>query len=114
MVLMISVFGAMLGVALGLFFSAFAETEFQAVQFSPIVLVPQLFLAGVLVPRDRMPGVLQAISNVLPLSYAVEALQQVSTHAAATPQMWHDIGILAVFIVAAVLAGAATLQRRTP
>ncbi|HUO38204.1 MAG TPA: ABC transporter permease [Mycobacterium sp.] len=114
LVLIISVLGAMLGVSLGLFFSAFAATEFQAVQFSPIVLVPQLFLAGVLVPRDRMPGALQAISNVLPLSYAVEALQQVSTHTMATARMWHDISILAVFVVAAVLGGAATLQRRTP
>jgi len=114
LVFMISVLGAMLGVSLGLFFSAFATTEFQAVQFSPIVLVPQLFLAGVLVPRDRMPGALQAVSNVLPLSYAVEALQQVSNHAIATPQMWHDTGIVAVFIVAALLAGAATLQRRSP
>ena len=61
-----------------------------------------------------MPGALQAISNVLPLSYAVEALQQVSNHATATPQMWHDTGIVAVFIVAALLAGAATLQRRSP
>jgi ABC-2 type transport system permease protein len=113
LVLMISVFGAMLGVSLGLFFSAFAESEYQAVQFSPVVLVPQLFLAGVLVPRERMPGVLQAISDALPLSYAVEALQQVSTHTAATPLMWHDTGVVAVFIVAAVLGGAATLQRRT-
>jgi ABC-2 type transport system permease protein len=113
-VLMISVFGATLGVSLGLFFSAFAETEYQAVQFSPIVLVPQLFLSGVLVPRNRMPGVLQAIGDVLPLSYAVEALQQVSTHTAATRLMWHDIGILAIFVLAAVLAGAATLRRRTP
>jgi ABC-2 type transport system permease protein len=114
LVLMISVLGAILGVSLGLFFSAFAATEFQAVQFGPIVLVPQLFLAGVIVPRDEMPGWLQPISNVLPLSYAVDAMQQVSTHTAATPRMWHAIGIISVFIVAALLGGAATLQRRTP
>ena len=114
LVAMISVLGAILGVSLGLLFSAFATSEYQAVQFAPIVLVPQLFLAGVLVPRDAMPGWLEAISNVLPLSYAVEALQQVSTHTAATPRMWRDIGIIAVFIIAALLGGAATLQRRTP
>ena len=112
-VLMISVLGAILGVALGLFFSAFAATEFQAVQFGPLVLVPQLFLAGVLVPRESMPGALQAVSNVLPLSYAVEALREVSTNPGATPRMWHDTAIIVVFIVAAVLGGAATLQRRT-
>ena len=113
LVLMISMLGAVLGVTLGLFFSAFAATEFQAVQFGPLVLVPQLFLAGVLVPRESMPGGLQAVSDVLPLSYAVEALQEVSTHPGATLRMWHDTGIIAVFIVAAVLGGAATLQRRT-
>ena len=113
LVLMISMLGAVLGVALGLFFSAFAATEFQAVQFGPLVLVPQLFLAGVLVPRESMPGALQTVSNVLPLSYAVEALQEVSTHPGATLRLWHDTAIIAVFIVAAVLGGAATLQRRT-
>ena len=72
---MVCVLDAILGVSLGLFFSAFAQTEFQAVQFAPIVLVPQLFLAGVFIPRDEMPGWLQSISNVLPLTYAVDALQ---------------------------------------
>jgi ABC-2 type transport system permease protein len=94
--------------------TAFAATEFQAVQFEPLVLVPQLFLAGVIVPRDEMPGWLQPISNVLPLSYAVDAMQQVSTHTAATPRTWHAIGIISVFIVAALLGGAATLQATHP
>jgi ABC-2 type transport system permease protein len=62
-VAMVCVLTAVLGVALGLFFSAFAETEFQAVQFAPIVLVPQLFLAGVFIPRDEMPGWLKVSSS---------------------------------------------------
>ena len=113
LVLVVSVFVAMLGVALGLFFSAFATSEFQAVQFAPIVLVPQLFMAGVFIPRDDMPGWLHSISDALPLTYAVDALQQISAHADATPRMFRDIGIVAVFIVAALLGGAATLRRRT-
>ena len=78
------------------------------------MLVPQLFLAGVIVPRDEMPGWLQPISNVLPLSYTVDAMQQVSTHTAATPRMWHAIGIISVFIVAALLGGAATCSDAPP
>jgi ABC-2 type transport system permease protein len=113
LVSMVCVLDAILGVSLGLFFSAFAATEFQAVQFAPIVLVPQLFLAGVFIPRDEMPGWLHSISNALPLTHAVEALQQISTHTAATPRMWRDMGIVAVFIVAALLGGALTLRRRT-
>jgi ABC-2 type transport system permease protein len=103
---------AVLGVALGLFFSAFAETEFQAVQFAPVVLVPQLFLAGVFIPRDEMPGWLHSFSDVLPLTYVVDALQQISTNTEATPQMWRDIGVVVAFIVAAVLGGAVTLRRQ--
>jgi ABC-2 type transport system permease protein len=112
LVAMVCVLTAVLGVALGLFFSAFAETEFQAVQFAPIVLVPQLFLAGVFIPRDEMPGWLHSFSDVLPLTYVVEALQQISTNAEATPRMWRDVGVVVAFIVAAVLGGAATLRRQ--
>jgi ABC-2 type transport system permease protein len=112
LVAMVCVLTAVLGVALGLFFSAFAETEFQAVQFAPIVLVPQLFLAGVFIPRDEMPGWLHSFSDVLPLTYVVEALQQISANAEATPRMWRDVGVVVAFIVAAVLGGAATLRRQ--
>jgi ABC-2 type transport system permease protein len=112
LVAMVCMLTAVLGVALGLFFSAFAETEFQAVQFAPIVLVPQLFLAGVFIPRDDMPGWLHAVSNVLPLTYVVEALQQISANADATPRMWRDVAVVAAFVVAAVLGGAATLRRQ--
>ena len=77
LVVLIAVVDAVLGVALGLLASAFARTEFQAVQFMPVVVLPQFFLCGLLVPRDQMAGWLQAISDVLPLTYAVEALQEV-------------------------------------
>ena len=109
---MVCMLTAVLGVALGLFFSAFAETEFQAVQFAPIVLVPQLFLAGVFIPRDDMPGWLHAVSDVLPLTYVVEALQEISANADATSRMWRDVAVVAAFVVAAVLGGAATLRRQ--
>ena len=59
-----------------------------------------------------MPGWLQSVSDALPLTYAVDALKQISAHTDATPQMWRDMGVVAVFIVAALLGGAATLRRR--
>ncbi|MDJ0393211.1 ABC transporter permease [Rhodococcus sp. G-MC3] len=113
-VLVIAVLNAVLGVAIGLLCSAFARTEFQAVQFMPVVVVPQLFLCGLLVPRDQMPDWLHAISNVLPLSYAVDALQQISTQSMFTTGMGLDIAIVVGFTVAALCAAAATLRRRTP
>src|SRR3954464_12147767 len=113
LVVLIAVVDAVLGVALGLLASAFAHSEFQAVQFMPVVVLPQFFLCGLLVARDQMPGWLEAISNVLPLTYAVEALQEVGRSAAETGTMWRDVGIVAGAALLALALAAATLRRRT-
>ncbi|WP_218022300.1 ABC transporter permease [Nocardia amamiensis] len=112
-IVLIAVVDAICGVALGLLASAFARTEFQAVQFMPVVVAPQIFLCGLLVPRDQLPDWLEVISNVMPLSYAVDALQQVSTHPEVTGQMWRDLAVVAGFAIVALILGAATLRRRT-
>jgi len=113
LLLLVAVADAVLGSALGLFVSAFAQTEFQAVQFMPAVVVPQMLLCGLLVPRDRLPGVLEAISDVLPLSYAVDAMQSL-VKTASTGEAWADVGVIAGFTAAALALGAVTLRRRTP
>ncbi|CCQ16313.1 putative ABC transporter permease protein [Rhodococcus sp. AW25M09] len=113
-VVLIAVLDAMLGVAIGLLCSAFARTEFQAVQFMPLVVLPQLFLCGLLVPRDQMPDWLHAISNVLPLTYPVNALQQISLESAVTVEMGRDLAVVGSCTVLALCAAAATLRRRTP
>jgi ABC-2 type transport system permease protein len=114
LVVLIAVTNAVLGVALGLLASAFARTEFQAVQFMPIVALPQILLCGLFVARDQMAGWLEAISNVLPLTYAVEALQEVGKHADPTATMWKDLGIVAGAVVLALVLASLTLRRRTP
>jgi ABC-2 type transport system permease protein len=114
LVVLIAVLNAVLGVALGLFCSAFARTEFQAVQFLPVVVVPQLLLCGLFVPREQMAGWLQAIADVLPLSYAVEALTQVGAHAEPTSTMWRDFTVVTGAAIVALVLAAATLRRRTP
>jgi ABC-2 type transport system permease protein len=109
----VAIADAVLGTALGLFVSAFAQTEFQAVQFMPLFVIPQILLCGLFVPRTSLPDVLHAVSNVLPLSYATDAMQTlVST--SATGDVWQDLGIVAAFAVGALGLGAATLRRRTP
>jgi ABC-2 type transport system permease protein len=113
LVVLIAVADAVLGVALGLLASAFARSEFQAVQFMPVIVLPQFFLCGLLVPVDQMAGWLQAIAHVLPLTYAVEALQEVGRSAAATTTMWIDVGIVAGAALVALALAAATLRRRT-
>ena len=109
----VAVADAVLGSALGLFVSAFAQTEFQAVQFMPALVVPQILLCGLFVPREVLPEVLEAISNALPLSYAVEAMQTL-TRTADTSEVWPDVGIVTAFALSGLALGAATLRRRTP
>ncbi|WP_035741695.1 ABC transporter permease [Arthrobacter sp. MA-N2] len=112
-VVMIAVINAVLGVALGLFCSAFAQTEFQAVQFMPVVVVPQILLCGLFVSREHMNGFLESISNVLPLTYSVDALQQIAGNAEATQAMWQDAGIMAAIVVGVLVLASFTLRRRT-
>jgi ABC-2 type transport system permease protein len=113
LLLLVAVVDAVLGTALGLFLSAFAATEFQAVQFLPAFVLPQFLLCGLLVPRDQLPGVLHAISDVLPLSYAVDAMRTLTTDASGGGDVAKDVLVVLAFAVAALAAGSATLRRRT-
>lgn len=110
---LVAVLDALLGVALGLFASAFARTEFQAVQFMPAFVLPQALLCGLFVPRDEMAGWLEAISNVLPLSYAVEAMQEITNQGGVNGTLVRDIIVIAGCALLALALGAATLRRRT-
>ena len=113
-VVLIAVTNALLGMALGLFLSAFATTEFQAVQFMPAVVIPQILLCGLLVPRDEMAEPLEWLSNLLPLTYAYDAVEQVTASGETDAEVWFDVGIVAGCIVLALALGSATLRRRTP
>ncbi|WP_067481036.1 ABC transporter permease [Actinomadura hibisca] len=111
---LVAVLDALLGMALGLFASAFARTEFQAVQFMPAFVLPQVLLCGLIMPRDQMASWLEAVSTVLPLTYAVEAMQEVARRPQVTGTLVTDMAIIAGCTLLALLLGAATLRRRTP
>ena len=110
---LVAIADAVLGCALGLFVSAFARTEFQAVQFLPALVFPQILLCGLFVARDTLPSVLHAVSDVLPLSYAVDAMTHL-TRGTDTGDVWLDLLVVAAFALGALALGAATLRRRTP
>jgi ABC-2 type transport system permease protein len=113
LVVMIAVINAVLGVALGLLCSAFARTEFQAVQFMPVVVVPQILLCGLFVARDRMNEVLESISNVLPLTFSVDALQEIAANTEATDQLWSDATTMLAIVLAVLVLASLTLRRQT-
>ena len=109
---LVAIVDALLGTALGLLASAFAQTEFQAVQFMPLLVFPQIILGGLFMPRDQMPDVLHAISDWLPLSYAIDTINAV----AAGDEGWDVFGpllIVLAFAVGALLLASLTLRRRT-
>jgi ABC-2 type transport system permease protein len=113
LLLVVALADAFLGTALGLFVSAFAASEFQAVQFLPAVLLPQLLLCGLFVPRADMQPVLHGISDVLPMSYAVDGMTQVVHHTGVTGGFFRDLAVVAGCALLALALGAVTLRRRT-
>ncbi|MFJ4015685.1 ABC transporter permease [Microbacterium sp. NPDC090014] len=109
---LVAVVDALLGTALGLLASAFAQTEFQAVQFMPLLVFPQIILGGLFMPRDQMPDALYAISDWLPLSYAIDTINAVT----AGDEGWDVYGPLLVVVafgVGALVLASLTLRRRT-
>ena len=113
LVIVVAVLDAVLGTALGLAASSLATTEFQAVQMMPVVILPQLFTGGLLMPRDQMPEFLEWISRVMPLTYGMEAQQELAA-GADFGGVQGAIGVIVLFILGALALGTLTLRRRTP
>lgn len=105
---------AIAAVNLGIFLSMFARTEFQAVQFIPLVIVPQFLLSGILFSVSSEPKPLQLLSDVLPLTYAVNGLRDVMVKGADLTwgSLQLDVGVVFAFVVVLIVAGTATLRRR--
>jgi ABC-2 type transport system permease protein len=114
LVVALAVANAVLGMAFGLFLSAFARTEFQAVQFMPAFILPQLLLCGIIVPREQMADWLRVVSAFFPVTYAYDALARAADEANLGARFWLDVGVVLGSTVLALALGAATLPRRTP
>jgi ABC-2 type transport system permease protein len=114
LIAVLAVLNAVLGSTLGLFASAFARTEFQAVQFMPAFVLPQLLLCGLFVPREDMARLLELVSYALPLTYAYDALERVALETSYDWRLALDIAVIVGATALALVLGAATLRRRTP
>jgi ABC-2 type transport system permease protein len=113
LVVALAVANAVLGMAFGLFLSAFARTEFQAVQFMPAFILPQLLLCGLIVPRDQMAEWLRWVSALLPMTYAYDALVRAADDVDLGARFWADVAVVVGVTIGALVLGAATLRRRT-
>jgi len=98
-------------VNLGIFVSTYARNEFQVVQFIPSLLLPQIFLSGVLWPVEQMPGYLQWVSDFLPLTYAIKGLRDIMLTGASLVDIPLELGVLLAFVVAMTAGAAFTLRR---
>ncbi|MEO6505758.1 MAG: ABC transporter permease [Terrimesophilobacter sp.] len=114
LLLAIALLDAVLGTTLGLLASAFARTEFQVVQFMPAVIFPQILLGGIFLPRDQLPDVLRQISDWLPLSHAIDALNAVAADSQDAAWIGRELLIIGAFALGSVIVGALTLRRHTP
>jgi len=114
LLLAVALVDAVLGSTLGLLASAFARTEFQVVQFMPLIVFPQVLLGGIILPREQLPDALHAISDWLPLSHAIDALNAVARNSEDAGYVGGKLLILAAFAVGAVALGAISLRRTSP
>ncbi|TAL41456.1 MAG: ABC transporter permease [Salinibacterium sp.] len=113
LLLAVALADAVLGTTLGVFASAFARTEFQVVQFMPALVFPQILLGGIFLPRDQLPDVLKAISDWLPLSHAIDALNAVARNDQDANYVGGELLIIGAFALGAVILGSITLRRKS-
>jgi ABC-2 type transport system permease protein len=107
-----AIIAAFLGTSLGLFVSAFASSEFQAVQFMPAFIFPQLLTCGLFVPREQMARLLQWFADVVPLTYSVDAMKLVTTHATWSATLTRDFTVVIVYAGAALILASVTIRRQ--
>jgi ABC-2 type transport system permease protein len=110
--LVVAVLAGILGMSLGLLFSAFAKNEFQAVQFMPAFVLPQFLTCGLFIPRDDMASLLRYFSDLMPITYVVEAMKQIQTSATWTGKLSFDVCVISGFILVALVLGALSLKAR--
>lgn len=107
-----AVLAALLGMAIGLFVSAFARSEFQAVQFMPAIILPQFLTCGLFIPREHMARLLQWFADISPLTYSVEAMKHVTDSPLVSTSLKHDWLTVGLFAVAFLVIGSATIRRQ--
>jgi ABC-2 type transport system permease protein len=107
-----AVLAAFLGTTFGLFVSAFASSEFQAVQFLPAFVFPQLLTCGLFVPREQLAKGLRWFAEAMPMSYSVDAMKQIASHSTWTGTLVRDFVVVVAIAIGVLVLGSVTIRRQ--
>jgi ABC-2 type transport system permease protein len=100
-----------LAVCLGIFISTFAKNEFQMVQFIPLIIVPQVFVCGLLYPVSQMPDYLQWIAKFLPLTYGVDGIRALMLQGKGLLDIGKEVGVLVAYAAVLMILAGLSLRR---
>jgi ABC-2 type transport system permease protein len=102
-----------MAVCLGIFISAFAKNEFQMIQFIPLIIIPQVFVCGLLFPVTQMPDYLQWLAKFLPLTYAVDGIRALMLQGKGLLDIGKEVGVLVAYAAVLMVLAGISLRRGT-
>jgi len=109
-VIIVNILFALVALAFGLLLSTLAKSEFQMMQFIPLIITPQLFFSGI-IPLDSMTGWVQSIGKVFPLYYAGNALSKIVLNGTSIVYLGNDLLVLSLFLVILTIMNIVGLKR---
>jgi ABC-2 type transport system permease protein len=111
LLLLVIAFLAIVGVNMGILASAFARTEFQVIQFIPLVVIPQVLLGGTFWAVSDMPNYLQPFAYIMPIYYANNALRDVMLKGGGLAEIWPNLAILASITGVLIILSSMMMRR---
>ena len=109
-VIIVNVVLALVALAFGVLLSTLAKSEFQMMQFIPLVIMPQLFFSGI-IPLSSMGGWAQTVGKFLPLTYSGDAMSQIILYGRSIGDVLSNIGVLLIFLVILTILNIVGLRR---
>ena len=109
-VIIVNIIFALVALSFGLLLSTLAKSEFQMMQFIPLVITPQIFFSGI-IPLDAMADWVQSLGKLFPLYYAGHALSKIILNGTSLLKLGFDISILLIFLLLLTILNIVGLKR---
>lgn len=109
-VIIVNIIFALVALSFGLLLSTLAKSEFQMMQFIPLVVTPQIFFSGI-IPLDAMADWVQSLGKLFPLYYAGHALSKIILNGTSLLKLGFDISILLIFLLVLTILNIVGLKR---